>query len=166
MGTPNLLTTWIVGGYVVDVLIRPALAAQRARTAADRQGKPLLNVGAGTDGSSLRAFLFGPTLWGDVNIDLAGSGPHGPHNVSHGDACDLSRWPDDFFGATIASHVVEHVHDPERAEAEMRRVTSGPVFILTPLGCWAHAWTHPGHQWFRNSRREYRRLWRPPPGQD
>ncbi len=154
----QLLGVWCVSGYVIDVLVRPHNIAQQARAAAG--SKPVLNVGAGTSTSSLRAFLLGPTLWGDVNLDLTGRGPHGPDNVSFGDAHDLSEWPDGFFGATVASHVLEHVKDPEWVEAELRRVTAGPVYIITPKAIWLHTWSHPGHRWYRNEGGRYLPLWR------
>ncbi len=109
----------------------------------------MLNIGAGTPNSSLRVALLGPTLWGDVNIDLAADKriPDGPRRVSWGDGCDLSKWPDKHFGAVIASHVLEHVSDPHRAVAEWHRVAD-TVFILVPRWWAPHTWTHPGHRWF------------------
>ena len=160
MKTWQTVGLWGVCGYIIDVLIRPHNLAKAAREAADARGKPLLNVGAGTGESSLRAWLLGPTLWGDVNIDLTGSGPHGPDNVSFGDAMDLSEFPDGYFGAAIASHVFEHVDDPSIAYAELLRVTDGPVYIITPKLIWMHTWTHPGHQWYVTEDGEYLPLWR------
>jgi hypothetical protein len=58
--------------YVVDVPVRRAAAAKRARSCANRVGRPLLNIGAGTGSSA----LFGETLYGDINVDLAGSKQH------------------------------------------------------------------------------------------
>lgn len=135
--------------YVQDVVVKPAMIAKVAREHADRVGKPLLNVGAGTPGSSLRVLLLGPTLWGDVNIDLAAPKrvPHGPDRVSYGDACDLREWADGHFGALIASHVLEHVDRPDVALSEFRRVADR-VFVIVPTWWAPHTWLHPGHQWF------------------
>lgn len=139
-----------VVAYVVDVLLRPLLAARHARRRCDRWWrKPLLNIGAGTPGSSLRARIFGPTLWGDVNLDIAATQllPE-PGKVTYGDAEDLIEWPDKHFGAVVASHVLEHVTDPHRAMRELHRVAC-EVYVITPAWWAPHTWLHPGHRWFR-----------------
>lgn len=134
--------------YVQDVILRPRQVAKLARAYCDRTGKPLLNVGAGTETTSLRALLVGPTLWGDVNIDKAGPRiPHGPGVVSYGDAYDLREWPDKHFGAIVASHVLEHLEHPEHALREWRRVAD-KVFVIVPSWWAPHTWLHPGHRWF------------------
>ena len=70
--------------YVGDVLVRPTLVARKARKTADNLELPLLNVGAGTEHSSLRAYLFGPTTWGDYNVDIAITPPwFTPHAWTH-----------------------------------------------------------------------------------
>lgn len=140
---------YALGAYVADVIVRPHLAAQKAKVVRGQSGKPVLNIGAGTAGSSLRVALLGPTLWGDVNIDIAADKrvPDGPRAVSWGDACDLSKWPDKHFSAVIASHVLEHVNDPHQAVREWHRVADH-VYILVPRWWAPHTWTHPGHQWF------------------
>jgi hypothetical protein len=71
------LAAWTAATYVQDVIMRPAEVARAARAAADARGKPLLNVGAGTPGTSLRVAVFGPFMPGDVNCDLGGSGACG-----------------------------------------------------------------------------------------
>ena len=140
--------------YVADVLVRPEQIAKKARRAADRKKKPLLNIGAGTPGSSVRSFIIGPTLWGDVNLDIAAPKRtrHGPDRVSYGDACNLRGWKRGQFGACIASHVIEHVDDPEKAMRELHRVTDGPLFVIVPKWWAPHTWVHPGHQWFIDDR--------------
>ncbi|HIK59921.1 MAG TPA: class I SAM-dependent methyltransferase [Planctomycetes bacterium] len=138
--------------YVADVLFRPALAAKKARRAADARGKPLLNVGVGTPRSSVRALLFGPTLWGDVNLDIAAveacSVPAETEDgarVCQGDAHVLP-YEDKEFGALIASHVLEHLEDPIGALKEWDRVAD-ELFIIVPLWWTPHALLHPGHKW-------------------
>ncbi len=151
-GILGALAAWIAGAYLVDVIVRPVFVAASARRAADSRGRPLLNIGAGTPGSSLRSLLLGPTLWGDVNLDSAATGTdHGPDRVTFGDVLDLSEWPDGHFGAAIASHVLEHVEDPDQALAELYRVTAGPVFVVTPPWWAPHTYTHPGHRWLVSS---------------
>tara|TARA_R110002060_G_scaffold56005_3_gene66395 strand:- start:1262 stop:1774 length:513 start_codon:yes stop_codon:yes gene_type:complete len=135
--------------YVGDVLVRPTLVARTARKTADRQGLPLLNVGAGTAHSSLRSYLFGPTTWGDYNVDIAAADScETPVPVCYGDAHALP-FEDNTFGAVILSHCLEHVEDPQAVLAECRRVTvpQGKVYAITPPWFTPHAWTHPGHRW-------------------
>lgn len=146
-----LLALWIGGAYVADVLVRPSEVALQARAFASETGKPLLNVGAGTPGTSLRSALLGPTLWGDVNVDIAAprTVPHGPHAVSYGDA-EALPFADKSFGAVIASHVVEHTERPARVLAELARVADAS-FVIVPRWWAAHTWTHPGHRWFITS---------------
>lgn len=134
--------------YLVDVPLRRALAARSARAYARSQGRPLLNVGAGTWDSA----LCGPTLYGDVNVDLHGDyrALHGtPGVVSRADVQDLP-FRAGHFGAVLASHVIEHVPDPDRALAELRRVVGGwrGVHVITPSWWAPHTWLHPGHRWF------------------
>lgn len=144
--------------YLVDVLLAPVEVARLARRVAVKDGRPLLNAGAGTPSSSVRARVFGATLWGDVNVDLQGRGPHGPRTVSYGDVCDLSEWPDGYFGAAIASHVLEHVTDPEAALRELTRV-AGTVFLCVPHPAAPHTWLHPGHRWYIDRQGRFHRLW-------
>lgn len=142
----NVVLLYTAGTYLYDVVMRPADAARKARAAADARGKPLLNVGAGTPGSSLRVALLGPTRWGDVNVDIAGSGLCVRDNVCYADAHDLP-FTDKQFGAVIASHVLEHVQDPRRVMAELRRVAD-EVFVICPRWWAPHTWLHPGHRWY------------------
>lgn len=143
------LAAWTAGAYVLDVILLPALVARQARREADARGKPLLNIGAGTSGSSLRSLLLGPTLWGDVNLDIAAPKDvlPGPNVVSWGDAHRLP-YPDNYFGATVSSHMVEHVDNPQAALCEMQRVTEGTVYAIVPKWWAPHTWFYTDHQWF------------------
>lgn len=147
----SVLAGWGVITYVADVLVRPARVAQEARRAAGR--KPLLNVGAGTGGSSVRAAIWGPTSWGDVNCDL--NGPCGKIGF-----CDAHALPygNKIFGALIASHVVEHVTDPMKVLREFHRVADR-VFVICPRWWAAHTWLHLGHRWYQRSDGTFMRLW-------
>jgi len=117
---------------------------------ARRAGRPLLNVGAGTG----KTALFGPTLYGHVNVDLAGRRdvPHGTQGVvTYADAQDLHDFPDGCFGAVLASHILEHLPDPGRAMSEWLRVAGGDpaaLFVVTPSWWAPHTWAHPGHLWY------------------
>lgn len=145
---PLIALGWAGVAYVADVLVRPMEAADEARAFARRVGKPLLNVGAGTPGTSLRSAVLGPTLWGDINVDIAAARdvPHGPSAVSYGDA-EALPFADKSFGAVIASHVVEHTERPAAVLAELERVADRS-FIIVPRWWAAHTWAHPGHRWF------------------
>lgn len=139
-----------LGTWALDVPLRRASAAQRARAYATAKGKPLLNVGAGTE----KTAWFGATLYGDVNVDLAGRKdvPHGtPGVVTYADAQDLSAFGDGQFGAVLASHILEHLPDPDRALSEFLRVVGGDrsaLFIVTPSWWAPVTWLHPNHLWF------------------
>lgn len=160
------MTTWLkillgyaAVAYIADVVIRPAAVARMARMAARCRKKPLLNVGCGTAGSSLRVALLGPTRWGDVNCDVAAKNAcDASSKTCH---CDIHNLPygDKQFGAVIASHVLEHVDDPCRALAELRRVAD-EVFVIVPAWWAPHTWLHPGHQWFVDDRGSLTPLWR------
>jgi len=153
------LLCFAAGAYVLDVLVRPAEAAAVARQRAHLRNKPLLNIGAGTPQSSMRSGLFGPTLWGDANLDLAAPElAPGPDWVSFGDAHALP-FPDKYFGAVIASHVLEHVDHPHAVLAELHRVAD-EVYVITPPWWTPHAWLHPGHQWLRRPDGHFVPLWR------
>ena len=87
------LVGYVVGGYVYDVVWRPSKVAYDARQYAHSRNKPLLNVGAGTEHSSLRAALLGPTLWGDVNVDIAAAAELActPNQVCFADGTETSN---------------------------------------------------------------------------
>ena len=146
-GWLRTMAVWAAVAYVADVLVRPELVARDARRAADAAGKPLLNVGAGTPGTSLRTAVLGPTLWGDVNVDIAAKPgvAHG-RGVSYADAHRLP-FADGEFGALIASHVVEHTDNPAKVLAEFNRVAD-QVFVVVPRWWAPHTWLHPGHKWY------------------
>jgi ubiquinone/menaquinone biosynthesis C-methylase UbiE len=108
--------------------------------------------------SSFRTRLLGPTLWGDVNIDTAAAVDE-TSGVEWGDVTDLSHYPDRHFGAAIASHVLEHVDDPDAALRELYRVTRGPVFVVLPSWWAPHTWLYLDHRWFISPSGVRLRLW-------
>jgi SAM-dependent methyltransferase len=144
------LAAGLAATYVADVPLRRVVAARQARAYAKARGLPLLNVGAGTG----RTALFGATLYGDVNVDLGGRRdvPHGtPDVVTYADAQDLRDFRTGQFGAVLASHILEHLPDPQRAVSEWLRVVGGDrgaLFIVTPSWWAPHTWLHAGHLWY------------------
>jgi len=151
---------WTVGAYLYDVFWLSNKFGREARRHADSTGKPMLNVGAGTPDSSLRVRLFGPTLFGDVNCDLAAdpATPCGPETVCHCNASALS-YPDGYFGAALASHLIEHVDDPQAVAQELERVADR-VFVVVPKWWAPHTWFYTDHQWFISQDGEPTPLWR------
>jgi len=105
----------------------------RAKRAAKKAGKPLLNAGC----------RFTYTESSDVNLDII---PREVPNFVRGDIQDLSMFKNKQFGAVYASHVLEHVEDPDAALQELNRVAEN-VFIITPLLLGPSAWLHPDHKW-------------------
>lgn len=158
---------YVAGAWFYDVMVRPASAAKAARRYCRRVGKPLLNVGSGTEGSSFRAFFFGPTRYGDVNLDLAapadnpcaqlGALPVGPP-ACHGNALALD-FPDKAFGAVLASHVLEHLDEPEVALEEWNRVADR-VYVVVPRWWGLHTWVQTEHRWYIDSNMRAYPLWK------
>jgi len=117
--------------YARDVVQRPQQVARLARGVADRNGKPLANLGAGVKGKSLRASIMGERLWGDVNLDAeAPLVAHGPDVVSFCNYYAI-QWPDKHFGALFACDVLETLEYPELALREWNRVADR-VFVVVP----------------------------------
>lgn len=110
----------------------------QARLYADSVGKPLLVVGVPKS-----AFLYHPC--GDVNIDID---PNicTPCEYQIADIKAIP-YPDRYFGAAYASHVLEHlatVDDAKQALHELHRVAD-KVFIVSPHKSSLTAWLHPRH---------------------
>jgi len=104
-----------------------------AKKAARMVGKPLLNAGCKSAYTELS----------DINLDIV---PREVPNFVRGDIQDLKMFTDKQFGAAYASHVLEHVEDPEAALRELHRVANH-VFIIMPFPLWPWAWFHPDHKW-------------------
>jgi hypothetical protein len=109
----------------------------QARDYANSIGKPLLVIGS-------PKFRFNHPC-GDVTIDIS------PEMAKFCDGlvADIREipYPNGYFGAAFASHVVEHLATIEDAKAaldEMYRV-AGRVFIVSPHKSSLMAWIHPGH---------------------
>lgn len=152
MPNPILISVlYGIGCYIIDVPVRRSSTARQARQYADKRGMPLLNIGAGTDKGTA---MFGKTLYGDVNCDLYGRKdiPHGtPGEVTYADAQDLNEFEDGQFGAVFASHLLEHLPEPDRAIDEFLRIAGNDydaLFIITPMWWDPVTWLHPGHLWY------------------
>ena len=153
----NLLTAAVVGlglwqGFT---FLGEDMERQETFQAADahakRLGKPLLVVGSPYGSNSHRKALQWPAHGiGDVTIDLDPA----VTNVPGGQVADVRRipFPDQHFGASFVSHVLEHlatVDDAVQAVKELRRVSDG-VFIVGPRKQMLTAWFVPDHHLWVN----------------
>lgn len=154
--------TWHVLTYIIDVNFRRWYWAKKARAAADKRGKPMLNLGSGSKGTA----LFGATKYGDINCDF-GNEFHEKHCEEYDDEscfCDATHLPyeDKQFGSILVSHVLEHISDYQAALREFHRVAD-EVFIVTPLWWSPTTWAYWDHRWyFKGGRGEGKplALWR------
>jgi hypothetical protein len=137
----------IVGVYELAHQAREACerveAYTAARQAAEARGRPLLNVGC-------------PAKWGrwkypcgDVCLDISAERLAFCKSAqpTYGDVRSIP-FPDDYFGAALCAHVLEHlptVADARRALAELQRVTDGPVFVVIPSRASLAAQLNPEH---------------------
>jgi len=96
-----------------------------ARVYADHVGKPLLVVGGPYGAARFRRLLNLPAHgFGDVCIDLDPNACDGSAEYVQADVRDIP-FPDKYFGAAFASHVLEHlptVQDCIGAVNELNRV--------------------------------------------
>lgn len=93
--------------------------------------KPILNAGCRE------------TDDGDINLDIV---PRQVKNFVLGDISDLSQFKDKTFSVAVASQVLEHVDDPDKAIKELRRV-SDEVIIITPYWYNPFAYTTAEHKY-------------------
>lgn len=147
------LLGWALGysaaAYVVDVPLRRDSAARAALAYAKQRNRPLLNIGAGTEASALFGAHFVP---GAFNVDVCGvRQPPSTSRVTYADAQSLADFETGSIGAVLASHVLEHLPNPEAALKEWLRVVGGDekaLFIVVPSWWAPHTWLHPGHLWY------------------
>jgi hypothetical protein len=134
----------IAGGSIVREISQQAIELNerrqvftQARGYADAVGKPLLVIGS----PKLR---FNHPC-GDVTIDISPE----MAKFCNGLVADIRDipYPNHYFGAAFASHVVEHlatIGDAMAAFDEMERV-SDRVFIVSPHKSSVMAWINPNH---------------------
>jgi ubiquinone/menaquinone biosynthesis C-methylase UbiE len=105
--------------YLLDVTIREVFIARKAKKLAKKVGKPLLNVGSGTDSSS----ATGAKLRGDINCDIAASrdAKCGSSNVCYCNAEKL-QFADKQFGVALAINILPYVPNRSEAIKELHRV--------------------------------------------
>lgn len=120
----------------IELRERRRIFAQ-ARDYAHSLGKPLLVAG-----SPWRGFTH---PCGDVTIDIS------PRKAEFcgGEIADIRDIPysDHYFGAALASHILEHlptIEDACQALDEMHRVAD-KVFVVSPHKTSIMAWLHPNH---------------------
>lgn len=123
----------------------------RAEATAASAGKPLLLIGGpyGTAGWR-KVFNIRAHGCGDYCLDLDARAC-GACPTVQADVRSIP-FPDGYFGAAIASHVLEHLDSPDDAVAalnEMERV-AGTVFVAGPSRLNPVAWAMRGHHlWVR-----------------
>lgn len=122
---------YCIGGHIIDYHIIKPVVASEARKYCDSVGKPLLNLACNK------------TSYGDVNCDIS---YQEVENFQICDATNLSQFKDKEFGAVFASHILEHLDDPNKALEEWNRVAD-KVYILTPSWFNMWAWAQPEHKW-------------------
>jgi len=106
--------------YILDVFVREKLASRQARNLANNLGKPLLNVGSGTDYSS----FTGAKLTGNINCDIAAprNAACAPGQVCFCDVQDLRQFKNKQFGVALAVNILRYVPDKQKAIQELNRV--------------------------------------------
>ena len=149
----DLAMGYFAGTYLYDVVLRPIEMGKKAQRESKRLGKPMLNIGCGTPSSSVRVAWFGKQLWGDINIDLAGTEKI-PANLDQADKnvvykADAEKlpFPDKYFGVAFSSHLLEHTRNPQKVLKEMHRVADS-VIAVTPSWWCLHSYLWPDHRWY------------------
>lgn len=138
------VAAWEVGWWLEGKWRRRQLW-KAAKAAADRRGGKLLVVGEPD----------GEYPCGDVTIDLRDRSVC--PNYVKADVQDLSRFHDGEFASAFASHVLEHVPDPQGALAELHRVAE-EVFVAYPYPWRLATYLVPGHCWLVTRRKNQLRF--------
>jgi SAM-dependent methyltransferase len=129
---------WWEGIWLAHALYERRSLYAQALKAARQEGKPLLVVGT----------PYGMYGCGDVTLDPKDTGEC-PNVVT--ESVEAIPFSDKHFGAVFASHVLEHVCEPEKALAELHRVADH-VYIAWPRPWRTIAWVNRGHTWLMTKR--------------
>jgi len=129
----RFVLAWELGWWLEGKLRRRKLFRQANRAAA-LKGKQLLVVGEPD----------GEYPCGDVVVDIRESSICPVYVKASVE--DLGAFKDKQFGAVFASHVLEHVAQPEKALAELHRVAD-EVFVAYPYPWRLATYLVPGHAW-------------------
>ena len=105
----------------------------RARQEANRLNRPLVNYGCQTSEPYISQ--------SDLNLDII------PRNVPNFELIppDGRILLPDNSAVIFASHVLEHVNDPDKVLKDMTRV--GPTYIALPKWWNIQNWISPSHKW-------------------
>ena len=104
-----------------------------AKREAERLGLPLVNYGC----KGMEPFISES----DLNLDIV---PRDVPNFELIEPDGKIPLPDN-SGVVFASHVLEHVNDPEKVLNEMQRV--GPTYVVLPKWWSLYNWVNPRHKW-------------------
>jgi len=123
-----IIIGWIGIGFIYQEIQKRQAEAEATRLA-ELSGKPILSIGAKCN------------PFGDVCCDIE------PRcGAIYCDAEDLSQFGDKEFSVALLSHVLEHLDNPDRAQAEAERVAD-TVIVVTPSPMFPQTWLHPDHKW-------------------
>ena len=154
-----MLILYIVVGITVGILIWQLIIWMREIRHKNRQcrlaleyskqlQKPLLVAGGPWGGRPWRRRLkIAAHAMGDVTIDISPTAVEGHPKGIVANVTNLP-FPDETFGAALASHLLEHLYDvneAKRALSEMNRVAER-VFIAYPSRQSIAAWIIPDHR--------------------
>lgn len=126
------LAAWEAGAFAVALAERKKAYSSAVKAARSR-AKSLLVVGN----------PYGQYGCGDVVLDVIDNKECPVHVTG---TVEEIPFADKHFGAVFVSHVLEHVCEPEKALAELRRVAD-EVFIVYPRWYRISTWSTPGHTW-------------------
>ena len=141
------LSKLIVANIFVGMIVEDAerkIVFNKARRKADELGLPLLNYGCGTWRYAIDR--------SDINADIV------PRDVPNFVlvTADSEHLPfDDKSVVIYASHVFEHLYNPDFLMREFQRI-SDHIYIITPKPVFLSAWLVPGHRWIYIGKERFR----------
>ena len=120
--------------------------------------KPLLVIGGAYGNNPLRHWFNIPAHGqGDICLDIDESACKGAKVILLQDVREQLPFPNNYFGATYSSHILEHLPNKQEATKvinELNRV-SDRVWIVTPKKYSLWAWIVPDHHlWISQKNKE------------